>query len=234
MSREVRRVPVGWQHPTQVNPHWTFQQQVRRNMGRATVSLLLPSGMMFTPLYGQAFSVALAEWQRERAEWEAGTHSSLLFSLKYHAEGGYLNDDGTHDEPRPLKVYDDDGETIVLEFFPTTVDEIKEHETFEDYTGGEPKPEDFMPDFDVPEAERGWCLYETVSEGCPTTPVFATAAELIEHLCTVGEDYDQKPYRREAAERLVGDGSSMGSFVKLGGEVLNSSRDADLIAKATS
>lgn len=25
MSREVRRVPVGWKHPLEYNPHWEFQ-----------------------------------------------------------------------------------------------------------------------------------------------------------------------------------------------------------------
>lgn len=67
-----------------------------------------------------------------------------------------------------------------------------------------------------PEGE-GWQVWETVSEGSPITPVFATAEELVDHLCTVGTVWDQKRMReswgrdhrlpsREAAEAFVKDG----------------------------
>ena len=81
-----------------------------------------------------------------------------------------------------------------------------------------------------PPDELGWCLYETVSEGSPVTPVFATAEELIEHLATEGIDWDHKPYRREAAEALVRSGHSMGSFVVAGGQLFDGARDLDLLA----
>jgi len=58
-----------------------------------------------------------------------------------------------------------------------------------------------------PPKGEGWQVWETVSEGSPITPVFATAEELIEHLCTVGDLWKQKsgesPYSREAAEAFV-------------------------------
>lgn len=67
-----------------------------------------------------------------------------------------------------------------------------------------------------PEGE-GWQVWETVSEGSPITPVFPTAEELVEHLCTVGTVWDQKnaqdfPYEglrlptREQAEAFVKSG----------------------------
>ncbi len=39
-----------------------------------------------------------------------------------------------------------------------------------------------------PEGE-GWQVWETVSEGSPISPVFATAEELAKHLSTVGDDW---------------------------------------------
>lgn len=47
----------------------------------------------------------------------------------------------------------------------------------------------------VPECRReppegeGWQVWETVSEGSPISPVFATAEELARHLSTVGDDW---------------------------------------------
>lgn len=68
-----------------------------------------------------------------------------------------------------------------------------------------------------PPAGEGWQVWETVSEGSPITPVFATSEELVNHLCTVGTVWDQKTMRetwgrdhrlpsREAAEAFVMDG----------------------------
>lgn len=94
-----------------------------------------------------------------------------------------------------------------------------------------PDPANYMPVFDVP--DLGWCLYETVTEGTPVTPVFASAGELVEHLTLGGEDWDQAPYRRAAAEQLVQLGSSLGSFVSVGGVMFDSAKDADLLAGGT-
>ena len=46
-----------------------------------------------------------------------------------------------------------------------------------DYFGGAPDQEQYMPEW--PDSERvGWQMYETVTEGTPISPVFATAEEL--------------------------------------------------------
>lgn len=47
----------------------------------------------------------------------------------------------------------------------------------------------------------GWQVWETVSEGSPITPVFASAVGLIDHLVHVGA-WDKK-WSREAAESFV-------------------------------
>ena len=89
---------------------------------------------------------------------------------------------------------------------------------------------DYMPDFG--DADLGWCLYETVSEGTPVTPVFATAEALIEHLCTVGQDWDQVPMRRASAEAVVRAGHTLGSMAVVDRRVLRSDMDADVLMGA--
>lgn len=85
-----------------------------------------------------------------------------------------------------------------------------------------------------PPAGEGWQLWEDVSEGSPVTPVFATSEELVDHLVNVG--FWQKPMRREAAEALVRQGSSFGSFIthNEGGrvELLDATRDADKLERS--
>jgi hypothetical protein len=54
---------------------------------------------------------------------------------------------------------------------------------FADWDGPRPKSADFMPDW--PDSERThYVLYETVTEGSPVSPVFATAEELAAWLVT--------------------------------------------------
>jgi len=49
-------------------------------------------------------------------------------------------------------------------------------------------------------------VYETVSEGTPTTPPFATASELIDHLVQHGEFGERDGWPRKSAEHLVSGG----------------------------
>jgi hypothetical protein len=179
------------------------------------------------PLYGESFTPAHEKWARERVEWEAGEHEHLQFLMRYHSPEGFENRDGTRGWPQPYQVYADDGETVVREFFPSTVEELLAGYPYSEYAT-EPTREAYMPDFDAPEDELGWVLYETVSEGSPVTPVFASADELVDHLATVGMDYDQQPMRRTAAEALVRSGWAP-SAMMIGGTFLEGAKDADLI-----
>lgn len=57
-----------------------------------------------------------------------------------------------------------------------------------DYLGAPPRPERYHERFDNPT----WLqVYETVSEGTPVTPAFATADELIFYLVNYGDYWDQ-------------------------------------------
>jgi len=56
--------------------------------------------------------------------------------------------------------------------------------------------------------EATWVqVWETVSEGCPVSPPFATKAELVDYLAANGDFWDQKrgdgPWDRAAAEKFV-------------------------------
>ena len=59
-----------------------------------------------------------------------------------------------------------------------------------DWEGNPPDKHYYRPEF---ESEPTWFqLYETVSEGSPVTPPFATEDELIDYLCTEGDSWCQK------------------------------------------
>jgi hypothetical protein len=91
-----------------------------------------------------------------------------------------------------------------------------------------PDPISYRPAFT---SEPTWFqLYETVSEGTPVTPPFATEAELIDYLCTQGDFWSQKRQvrdpgsdpipTREQATALVKGGWAP-SMLIIGGETLN-------------
>ena len=60
-----------------------------------------------------------------------------------------------------------------------------------EYEGRPPLREDYFPEW--PEEEKtGFCLYETVSEGTPVSPVFESLELLAEYLAEHGDFWDQK------------------------------------------
>lgn len=78
--------------------------------------------------------------------------------------------------------------------------------TFEDWDGKRPDPADYVPDWTEQEKTH-FVVYETVTEGTPVTPVFATPEELVEHLATKGTDWDNgQGWDRHSAEEFVKDG----------------------------
>lgn len=73
-----------------------------------------------------------------------------------------------------------------------------------------------------PPAGDWWQVWETVSEGSPVTPSFATAEELIDYLVQYGDAWDQQRgdggWKRENAEAFVKRGNAV-SLVVAGGKV---------------
>lgn len=225
MSREVRRVPLDWQHPTEPNPYWR-DQAARRLRRAAPESLLHAREVRFIGLMDD-YPGAVKDWEERGAELAARTGHTWSFNVEYHLTC-WQKELNAAPEVHPFYVWDevDDAEVPV-----TVRDEDHLHKLLlAKHDGERPNPNHHMPVFALPEAELGWCLYETVSEGTPVTPVFATADALIDHLATVGQDWDQRPLRRESAEQIVRTGFTFGSMVVSGGRVLNSTDDADVIA----
>ena len=75
-----------------------------------------------------------------------------------------------------------------------------------DWSGNPPSQDVYRPEFTEP--ATWWQVYETVSEGTPTTPPFPTREDLIDHLCEygqswMGEKYRDAPWSRDAAEAFV-------------------------------
>jgi hypothetical protein len=72
---------------------------------------------------------------------------------------------------------------------------------------GPPDPEHCRDRAWTDEEATHFQVYETVSEGTPVTPAFATREELVDYLATHGDLWDQQrgdgPWSRQAAERFV-------------------------------
>lgn len=84
----------------------------------------------------------------------------------------------------------------------------KECKHYWEYNGN-PPDKDFYRPLWKPEDMTRYQVYETVSEGTPVSPPFATKEELIEYLVANGDFWDQqrgnKGWSRKAAENFVMD-----------------------------
>lgn len=84
--------------------------------------------------------------------------------------------------------------------------------TYEAYRSSAPQPEDYRPKW-APEEATWFQVYETVSEGTPCSPPFATKAEIVEWLVKHGDTWDKggtvrsnpyaAPWHRKVAEAFV-------------------------------
>ena len=130
MGREIRRVPPNWSHPTQMRVCFEPKKGWTKKLS-------------YKALYDQTHAEALAEWEANKAKWDAGERPSFAS--------------------------------------PTT--------TFTEYYGERPDPDHYQPFTDD---EATWFqLWETVSEGTPTSPPFATLDELAAYLAEWGDFWDQ-------------------------------------------
>ena len=79
-------------------------------------------------------------------------------------------------------------------------DEVK-GKSYEAWNSDAPQSSDYIP---YTEAEATWFqAYETVSEGTPISPPFATEAELVDWLVTNKDYWNQGPRTRANAEAFV-------------------------------
>lgn len=86
---------------------------------------------------------------------------------------------------------------------PDCVDHKATHPFYWQWVDNPPDPKYYRPSWPAGSAMH-YQLYETVSEGTPLTPPFATKEELIEHLAQHGDNWGHgQPWTRENAEALV-------------------------------
>jgi hypothetical protein len=104
----------------------------------------------------------------------------------------------------------------------------EETEHFWDWDGGPPDPTYYRPDWKAEEM-TWWQVYETVSEGTPVTPAFATAYELIDYLATYGDYWDQSrgdgAWTRANAQSFVERGFAMSGVMIVGTGEMFAPRD---------
>lgn len=136
------------------------------------------------------------EIRRVPPDWE---HRKYTKNDKYfyHNEGSY----------HPL--YDNDYETACREWYAKAAEfkPSKYSNWYHEYAGNPPDEEYYRSRKWTPEEATWYQMYETVSEGTPVTPAFATKQELVEYLVSYGDYWNQKDkdggWDRRAAERFV-------------------------------
>lgn len=83
----------------------------------------------------------------------------------------------------------------------------RDYKYFWQWNGNPPDAESYRERKWTPEEATHFVVYETVSEGTPVTPAFATPEELVEYLATKGTFWDSgKGWNRTSAERFVAAG----------------------------
>lgn len=99
---------------------------------------------------------------------------------------------------------------------------------FAQWDGNAPDVEYYRPRW---KEEPTWFqLYETVSEGTPVSPAFATEGELIDYLVVNGDSWgDGAGYSKAAAERLVRGGWAP-SLIMTGGQIYNGAEGLAVMA----
>jgi len=195
MSREIKRVPLDFDWPTDV----TWKGYVRP-----------PSGMVFCPNckvagyvtgYGPTGCAVMSVFPSQASALGAGDRTLLdaLAAKNPHREHytpwGFLD--------KTMLVYD------LLRHLEQTLDlppgallcsschgdgeivaDAAQHTAAEAWEPTEPPAGD------------GWQVWQTVGEGSPVSPVYPSAEALIAALSTIGTEYDA-PVSREAAEAFV-------------------------------
>lgn len=101
-------------------------------------------------------------------------------------------------------LYDKDFKTTLEDWMKIEYEPWKSHGDINAYIEEPPDPNYFRPKF----LNSDWYqLYETVSEGTPVTPPFASKEELGEYLLSYGDFYDQKygrgAWSKDAVENIL-------------------------------
>jgi hypothetical protein len=108
----------------------------------------------------------------------------------------------------------------------------KDYKYYWEYEGKPPDKKYYLPD--GLEEPTWYQMYETVSEGTPVSPPFATKEELVEYLVENGDFWDQRHgsggYDRKTAEAFVDEGWAP-SFIRTADGRLLSGVEASVLAQ---
>lgn len=144
-----------------------------------------------------------------------------------HPRKMYFRYNGYKEDYVPLygKSYKEAAENWITEFIKyQAFPENPEYPYYWDWHGMPPNKEDYIS-YEAKDA-TWWQCYETVSEGTPVSPSFATAEELIDYLATYGDFWEQarakeeerpvRPAPRHLVEKFVQDGYAFSVVFKDG------------------
>lgn len=85
-----------------------------------------------------------------------------------------------------------------------------------DWVGNPPDEKYYRSETWTEDEKDHYQMYETVSEGTPLSPVFATKEELVNFLCTEGDFWHKKPWTRKNAESFVEIGFALSGIMANG------------------
>lgn len=146
MGREIRKVPIDWEHPRYTEDDAPHSSRVGH----------------YKALYDNDYETASQEWIANLLLWEKGQHEDQQGAGK----------------ARPRFYWD--------------------------WSGEPPNEDHYRSRHWTPEEATALQVYETVSEGTPVTPVFASKKDLIDYLVTNGTYWDHgEGWPRQAAEQFV-------------------------------
>ena len=74
MGREIRRVPKGWQHPSEPLQPWEMDNGYHKYHQRGSFGY----GLNFQPLYDSDFETKMAAWVAALNQWLAGRHPAQI------------------------------------------------------------------------------------------------------------------------------------------------------------
>lgn len=123
-----------------------------------------------------------------------------------------------------LPLYDLDYDTVCANWYEAAA------RWFHDYEGSPPNEAYYRKEKWAEGEATYFQLYETVSEGTPVSPAFATKHELIDYLVEHGDFYGQKRgecYSRKSAEQVVNSGYAP-SMITTNGKIYMPEQMGDL------
>lgn len=198
MGREIRRVPENWAHPKVVMEQWD------------SFTRLVQPKEVFRPMYSGGYDEALEAWHTDLAEWLEGYR---LWQTGYVMRSGELMPvaEAIAEHVDYLKRTGYDRFNPSLQWVKWSSGLVY----WEDYA--DPPPSYPNPDHYMPEGDW-YQLFETVSEGTPLSPPFATMEEVISYLEEHG-DFVGRSWSALGLQQLAQGGYMPSGMMVPGGKI---------------